>query len=408
VDLVQRVKNICLSPAMEWPVIAGEATPTATLITGYVVPLAALSAVAGFIGGSVVGYSVPFVGTYRVPIVAGLVGAVFAVAMAVVGVFVLSLIINALAPKFGAEPDSAQAMKVAVYSFTPAWLAGVLQIVPPLSVLAILGALYGLYVLYLGLPQLMKAPQDKAVAYTAVVVVCAVVMMFVLSLVGGLVVGGGAMGAGAMGRGVAESPSALPADSALGRLERGLEEAARKMEAAEKSGDQSAQVDAAFEGLGALLGGGSRVEPLAIDQLKPFVPETFAGLPRTANSAERTGMGGLMIAKAEATYGDGAEKRVQLEITDSGGASGLMGLASWAGVESEREDEYSSERTSRVDNRLVHEKMSKTGGAHEFGIVLGDRFMVSAEGQGVTLDELKAAVSTLDLGRLEAMKDVGR
>ena len=82
-DLVQRAKNICLSPTTEWPVIEAEQTPPATLITQYVVPLAALGAVAGLIGGSLVGRTIPFVGTYRVPIATGLVGAVFALVMAV-------------------------------------------------------------------------------------------------------------------------------------------------------------------------------------------------------------------------------------------------------------------------------------------------------------------------------------
>src|SRR5205823_4764202 len=101
-----------------------------------------------------------------------------------------------LAPTFGAEKNSARAMKVAVYSFTPAWVAGVLQIIPALGVLAILGALYGLYLLYLGLPALMKAPQEKAAGYTIVTVIAAVVVMVVVTSVGALVVGAGALGAG--------------------------------------------------------------------------------------------------------------------------------------------------------------------------------------------------------------------
>ena len=96
-----------------------------------------------------------------------------------------------------------------------------------------------------------------------------------------------------------------------------------------------------------------------------------------------------------------------LEISDTGGVSGLMGLASWAGVEGEKEDDSGAEKTQKVGGRLVHERTSKTGGTNEFGIVLGDRFVVSAKGHGVGLAELKAAMSALDLAKLEAMKDVG-
>jgi hypothetical protein len=186
-----------------------------------------------------------------------------------------------------------------------------------------------------------------------------------------------------------------------------MEESNKKMEAAQKSGDQGAQAAAAIESLGTLFGGGKRVDPIAIDQLKPFVPDTFAGLPKTRSNAEKNGIAGLMVSKAEATYSDGAEKSVTLEISDTGGVSGIMSLASWAGVEQEKDDDNATERTRKVGGRLMHERMSKTGGTNEFGIVLGDRFMVSAKGNGVNLDQLRTAVSGLDLGRLESMKDAG-
>ena len=179
-DIVTRAKNICLAPTSEWPVIAQETTTAGELITGYVAPLAAVGAIAGFIGGSIIGVSLPFIGHYRVPVVAGLGAAVFTFVMAIVGILVLAFIVNALAPTFGGEKNSAQALKVSVYSYTPAWVAGVLQILPALAILAVLAGLYGLYLLYLGLPRLMKCPQEKTLGYTAVVVICAIVLSMVV------------------------------------------------------------------------------------------------------------------------------------------------------------------------------------------------------------------------------------
>jgi hypothetical protein len=199
-------------------------------------------------------------------------------------------------------------------------------------------------------------------------------------------------------------------DSAMGKLQalgNKLEESNKKIDAAQKSGDQKAQAAAALEGLGTLFGGGKRVDPIAIDQLKAFVPESFAGLPKKASNAEKSGIAGLMVSKAEARYGDDAGKTVELEISDTGGVSGLMGLASWAGVEGDKEDDSGSEKTQKVGGRLVHERISKTGGTNEFAIVLGDRFVVSAKGNGVGVNELKAAVSGLDLAKLESMKEAG-
>jgi hypothetical protein len=416
VSIVDRAKNVCLTPNTEWTVIAAEPATPGTLIAGYAVPMAAIGVVAGFIGGSIIGRSLPYIGSYRVPFFAGLVFAAFTFCMAIVGVFVLSLIINALAPTFGGEQNSTQALKVAVYSYTPAWIAGVLQILPLLGIFAIFGALYGLYLLYLGLPRLMKNPEDKTLAYTAVVIVCAIVLSVMITAVGATIAGAGMIGAGALGGGAFGGAAARSGEvefdknSPMGKLQSlgaKLEESNKKMEAAKKSGDDKAQVAAAFEGLGTLLGGGKRVDPVPIDQLKPFVPESFAGLPKTASSAERNGIAGLMVSKAEARYGDGAGKSVTLDISDTGGVSGLMGLASWAGVEGEKDDDSATEKTQKVGGRLVHERLSKRGGSNEFGIVLGDRFMVSAKGNGVSLDALKAAVSGLDLARLEGMKDLG-
>ena len=175
----------------------------------------------------------------------------------------------------------------------------------------------------------------------------------------------------------------------------------------QKSGDQNAQTAAALASLGTLFGGGKRVDPIAIDELKAFVPESFAGLPKKSSNAEKNGIAGIMVSKAEARYSDGAGKSVTLEISDTGGVSGLMGLASWVGVEEEKDDDRGSEKTQKIGGRLVHERVSKTGGQNEFGLVLGDRFMVSAKGNGVGVNELKSAISSLDLARLEAMKDAG-
>jgi hypothetical protein len=183
-DLVERAKRILLQPGQEWQVINTETTTTADLYKSYIAPLAAIGPVASIIGMSVVGVSVPFFGTYRVPFGTAISHAVVTYVMTLVGVYVLALIINALAPTFAAEKNDMQALKVAAYASTAAWLAGVFTLIPMLSILGVLG-LYSLYLLYLGLPILMKAPQEKALAYTAVVVVAAIVVFAVISVVAG-------------------------------------------------------------------------------------------------------------------------------------------------------------------------------------------------------------------------------
>jgi sterol desaturase/sphingolipid hydroxylase (fatty acid hydroxylase superfamily) len=179
-SLADRVKKILLQPKQEWPVIDAEATSVGDLYRGYIVPLAAIGPAAGIIGWSVFGVRVPFVGTtYRVPLGSAIASGIVQYVLALVGVFVLALIIDALAPSFSGQKSQIQALKVAAYSSTAAWLAGVFALVPALAILAILG-LYSLYLLYLGLPVLMKAPQEKALGYTVVVVIAGIVLFFVI------------------------------------------------------------------------------------------------------------------------------------------------------------------------------------------------------------------------------------
>lgn len=197
--LVDRIKGICLKPKDEWQAIEGESTSAADLIKSYALPLAAIGAVAGFIGMSFIGISVPFIGSIRTPVASGLIRAVVQLAISLVVVYVLGLIIDALAPTFGAQKNKSQALKVAVYSSTPGWVAGVLGILPSLGILGLVASCYGIYVMYLGLLQLMKAPKEKAVGYTVVVILCAVGLMIVTGLVLGIFAGAGAVATGAAG-----------------------------------------------------------------------------------------------------------------------------------------------------------------------------------------------------------------
>jgi hypothetical protein len=176
-QLFQRVKAIILTPQTEWPVIARESGEPAALFTRYVAILALIPALAGFIGSSLIGR--------YTPILSGLVSAIVGYFLTFVVVFVVALIVDALAPTFNAQKNFPNALKLTAYSYTPAWLAGIFLLVPGLSFLMILG-LYGLYLMWLGLPPLMQAPREKALPYAAAVIVIAVVIQIVIGLILGL------------------------------------------------------------------------------------------------------------------------------------------------------------------------------------------------------------------------------
>lgn len=199
-SIVERAKNIILSPDAEWDKIDGEQTTVQKLYTEYVAILALIPALAGALGGLVFG--VWGMGVRLRLSISDAVGfAVARYAMALLSVAVVALIIDALAPTFAGTRNRVQAFKVVGYAYTAAWLAGIFLLVPGLHILSLLG-LYSVYLLYRGLPKLMKTPPDKALAYTAVVVIAALVVIFALGLLlapfmyAGM---GGGMGRGGMG-----------------------------------------------------------------------------------------------------------------------------------------------------------------------------------------------------------------
>ena len=180
-DLVSRVKGILLNPKNEWATIDTEPATVGGLYSGYIIPLAAIPAIAGFIGTSIIGYN--FMGVSgKTPMGTGLTHAVVGFVMSLISVYVMALIIDALAPNFGGQKSQIQALKVAAYSSTASWIAGIAMILPTLGILAIVG-LYSLYLLYVGLPVLMKAPAEKAMGYTVVVIIASIVLYVVVGAV---------------------------------------------------------------------------------------------------------------------------------------------------------------------------------------------------------------------------------
>lgn len=182
-NLTDRAKKIILQPKQEWQVIATETATTGQLYVSYIIPLAAIGPVASIIGMSLFGITIPFLGTYRVPIGTAITHSILSYVFTLVGIFILGLIINALASSFSGEKNQMQALKVAAYSCTAAWLGGIFSLIPAISILAIIPGIYSLYLLYLGLPVLMKSPQDKALAYTVVVLIAAIVIFVVIGAV---------------------------------------------------------------------------------------------------------------------------------------------------------------------------------------------------------------------------------
>lgn len=382
VSLVDRARNILFAPGAEWARIDAERATIRSIYVPYVLVLAAVGPLAMLIGGQVFGYGVLGVHV-RPTLMSGLVTAVVGYGLALAAVFVLALVIEALASSFDGTRDRIQALKVAAYASTAAWLAGVFQIFPQLSVLSILG-LYSLYLLYLGLPVLMKAPADKALGYTVVTVIVAIVLWMAIGALTTAVTGNLMRGAN-LGGALGSSSASVTLPSGERVETRGLEEAARRME---EAGNRIAE---------------GRTMPVAAPgDLAALLPASVGGLSRVSQESSQSGVEGMSASTAEATYESGGA-RITLTITDLGDMAALGNLAGALGVQSSRENDDGYERIGRVDGRMTTESWSRSARSGQYGVMVADRVQVQAEGSNVDMDAIKSAVNGVDFRRIERL-----
>lgn len=377
--LINRAKAIILTPKDEWPKIAASPESIGDIFRSWVLPLAAIGPVATFIGGQMFGHGA-FGFSYRPSFMGGLSTAIISYGLALLSVYVMALVIDWLAPNFGATKNRTAAYKVAAFGATAAWLAGIFGIFPAIGFLSILG-LYSLYLVFLGLPFLMKAPPEKAGGYTVVTIV----IMFVVAVVSSFLTAklSGSFFGSAASIGAASGTLRGPGGSTVDMGK--LEEAGKKLE------------DAA-----AKMQSGQGKPAIAPDVLQGLLPATLGGLARSSVESSSMGAAGVGGAQAEARYGSG-DNVITLTVTDLGAMGGLAAMGSALNIQSSKQDGTSYEKMGKVDGRMTTEKYDSADKRGEYGTLVGDRIMVQAEGTAPSIDTFKSAVAAVDLGKVEAL-----
>lgn len=372
--LAERAKGITLNPDHAWPLIAAEQTTPGDIITRYAAPLIAIGPVASFIGSQLFGISILFA-LYRPGLLSGLAMAAAGFVFGLVSLIVLALITDWLAPRFDGQSSRTQAFKLTAYSMTPAWVAQVLGIIPTLGILASIAAIYGVYLFYKGASPVMKVPPGRAAGFTAVTVIGAIVLNWMAAaLLTALVTSLGSLFVPQ--RNVGENVEvSLPGGGTLDAAK--IEQAARQIEGL-TSGDRPKAVD--------------------VTALERVLPEAAAGFTRAQVQSSGSGIGAL----AQATYRRG-DRKVQLRIIDMAGLGAMAGALGGLGVEQNREDANSYERVRTVNGVIQTEKWDKRTTSGAFGVQVAERFMVQAEGDANSMDELKALVMAVDQGRLSTL-----
>lgn len=382
-SLVERVKAILLQPKTEWDKIEAEPATDRGLFTGYAMILAAIPAIAQLIGA--LNPVCLWICIRPNPLFA-VVSAILYYFASLAGVFVVAIVADELAPNFGGQKNRIQAMKLVVYAWTAAWLAGVFAIVPVLAILGLVG-LYSFYLMYVGAPKLMKVPEDKAIAYTAVTsligIVIVAVIMAIVQTVGGF--------------GLVRPTPAIVGTVNIGGTSVDLgkvQQATQQMQAA------ADQIKAQENGQPPPAGA---IKAVAPDALKALLPNALSGgYARTEVEASTAGAGGVSGSNAQGVYTKG-EQRITLQVTDMAAMGALASLAGAVDVQSDKETTTGYEKVGKVNGRMTTEEFDRQSKSGKYSVLVANRFMVEAEGDGADMGDLKGAVSSIGLDKLEGM-----
>ena len=391
--LIARIKGILLKPKEEWAKIDGEPATIQRLYTGYVVILAAAPVLCRLIGGVVFGYQVLGI-SYRPSLVGAIGSAITEYVLQLVVLFIIALIIDALAPTFGGQKNRTQAFKLVAYAGTAGWIAGCFGLFPPIGFLAILG-FYGFYLLYVGIPVLMKAPADKALAYTATIVIAVIVVGVVMGyLVSAVMPRPPALAT----RGTVSGQIKLPGGASLDL--NALQRAAGSLQSATQQAQSGAATTGGVTGPG---GAAATTQPIAPDTLKALLPDNLGGGFGAGQSSTGTGgIAGLNGSTATTTYNHD-NSSITLTISDLGALGAMASLAGAFSGTSSEQNGTSYSKVATVDGRMTKEEYDSQTKAGSYAVLVAGRVMIEAEGSNVSMDDLKSALGKVNLRRVESL-----
>lgn len=180
--IIQRAIGILTKPNTEWEKIKGESTNIVDLFMKYAIIMAAIPAVAGFLGWIIIGKSFGYGITFKMPFGRAILFLIFTYVFALIGAFLLGFVIDILAKNFGSTTNLDEGVKIAVYSSTASWIAGILSLIPALAPLGMLAGLYSLYLLYLGIKIIKSPAKDKEVPYFVVTLITYIVIAVLVGM----------------------------------------------------------------------------------------------------------------------------------------------------------------------------------------------------------------------------------
>ncbi|EQD37547.1 membrane protein containing DUF1282 [mine drainage metagenome] len=368
--LLARLRGLLFAPRATWATVTTEkATPTA-LYRDWIVWLAAITPVSMFIGLAIFGLSVPFVGTIRVGAAGLLVQMLVSYVLTLAVVYLIALIAAAMSPRFGGRKDNVQALKLVAYAWAPVWVVGILHLVPALGALAALAALvaliYSIWLFWIGAQSVLAMPQERAMGFTAVVIVIGVVMAIAVGIASAALSGVGALTPGAAFPYSTSHRGGVPT---AGLVNPAVQDA---------------------------------IKTLAPDQLSAFLPTTVDGMARGPVSTFSSGMATLQISNAKAHYGAGAQS-IEISITDLAPERAMLAMAS--AIQKDQNTATGYDKIFRQDGNTVMEHWVANDRYGTCSVIVADRFKVKVTGNGPDMATLQKDAQAVDLARLATLSD---
>ncbi len=383
--MIGRIQRLMLKPKDEWSAIDADPMTVQGILMGWVAPLAAIGPAARLIQGQVFPMSV-FGVTWRPPLIGAIVTAVLTWVLAIASTYVWALIIDALAPSFGGTKSQISALKAAAFSGTAAWICGIFGILPFLGILAILG-LYSIYLFWVGGPMLMKVPQDKAPGFIIVSIIVGAVAMVVASMIA-LAIGGAmfAMTPNAFGPAGGGTISVGGTTFDTGKAN----DAVAKLQAATSSMEASVK------------GGDGAVKAIDPGALQNLLPGSISGWNRTSVENQGGAAGGIGGSNARAEFRAG-DQSFSLSVTDTGVLGNIVTLGGAISTTSNKQTTTGYEKSEMQGGNRVEEKWDTQSKSGSYSVLVASRFAVEASGSAPSIDTLKSAVASVNLGQLQSM-----
>ncbi|OGI41521.1 MAG: hypothetical protein A2140_01795 [Candidatus Muproteobacteria bacterium RBG_16_62_13] len=177
---LSHVWGLLAHPEEEWKTIHREHCTVTRCYCSHVLLLAAIPAIAGYIGTTQVGWQVTARELHKLTPDSALQIAILFYITMLVAVFSVGKMIHWMGRTYGSKQSLPPCIALAAYTATPLFLIGIMLLYPLLWLNLLLGLpalAYTVYLLYTGVPVMMGVPKERGFLFASAVLAVGLVML---------------------------------------------------------------------------------------------------------------------------------------------------------------------------------------------------------------------------------------